>query len=1182
MAMEPFGVLKHLNAISPNQIYFLAPKAVVMRGYEYYAQGRLEAYSWDRTRTALSAIVRGSLRYTIRLMADDGMLAYTCNCPAWTQTDQCKHVICVLLTSVNLLNPDTFRMSHRSNISRRDLLERQLLAGGKATSASMPSLPIPAQFEVTLGTREGRGEVMITNHGVMCQSVLGMPAELALLQRSIQDPAWSTQEGLQNFLNHHGHRHPLFVETAEERIPVEWTPSTIYTTKTELNLVGQTVTITARCVRYGEMLESVHTIMGFVVDMTTHRLSPLEYEGGWQIFDLLYDQGRRAGFIRHQDLLNSPLTYSKDPIAPGMHGGRSGDKRQNEARAPFTIPVQDFLQLQCDIPLPDKTRIFYGIALKVDGKDVPVPEPMELDQQSGYDYRLTLVRAKRASGDFLADQETAVLRAECWLGDSRTSPSAALFSVFPFMNQSTAVSSGLKARKRRTLLYDTLLTLWCLKKSADVRKTIKACLAHEEFGAFKLRAEADTLLHRFSEPALIPSFRLAIDRGQWCLIPNDRARETALYAIPYRLFGSQIFEEMHTHDEMRVTPGTLYPLLPELFALAKEAGLTLYFQDAPIVTSQWECSVDARRSSAIDWFELHPEIMCDGVRIEAKDLEKILQQGGLLTSDGGLRIIDPQTQAMLRALSSLTGKPQAKPGVWDKKIIVQVPKLQILDWVALRRQGVTVHLPPEDEALIDRLLHFERIEPIPLPQRLRATLRHYQEEGYHWLAFLYRHRLGACLADDMGLGKTLQAMSVLAGIKEGIITAPERLQGPHLVVLPPSLLFNWEHEIKRFYPDLMVQSYTGKERTTAFSEADVVLTTYGLVRRDIDVLEKTRFNVIVFDEAQAVKNIVARTTGAARRLKGYFKCVMTGTPLENHVGEYYSLMDLCVPGLLGDYEEMKGKMKAPTPLVLDMIMQRTRPFVLRRTKTQILKELPAKVETDIYLELSDRQKVLYQQTVATIRTTIAAAYQTKTSAQARVIALTAILKLRQICLTPRLINAASAEQSPKLLCLLDRLRELIEEGHSALVFSQFTSFLDVVEEAFGAHGIPYVRLDGSTPTLHRKKLVQTFQEGSAPSVFLLSLKAGGQGLNLTKASYVFHLDPWWNPAVENQASDRAHRIGQNRKVSIMRLLMRHTIEEKMMELKQKKLELYHAVLEGAAHHGGGTGLSQKDFEFLLE
>jgi non-specific serine/threonine protein kinase len=433
----------------------------------------------------------------------------------------------------------------------------------------------------------------------------------------------------------------------------------------------------------------------------------------------------------------------------------------------------------------------------------------------------------------------------------------------------------------------------------------------------------------------------------------------------------------------------------------------------------------------------------------------------------------------------------------------------------------------------------------------------------------------------MGLGKTIQAISLLAGIHEGIIQSPVSKQVPHLVVLPPSLLFNWEQEIARFYPDLRVHTYIGKERQNDFAHADVVLTTYGLVRRDIAVLEDMTFHVILFDEAQAVKNIMAGTTGAARRLKGHFKCVMTGTPLENHVGEYYSLMDLCVPGLLGDYDSIKGKLKAPAPDVLNTIMQRTRPFVLRRTKAQILKELPPKTETDIYLELTDRQKALYQETVATIRSTIASAYRTKTTSQARIIALTAILKLRQICLSPRLIQKDRTDTSPKLGCVVERLQELMDEGHSALVFSQFTSYLDLVEQEFHVQQIPYIRLDGSTPTATRKKIVQEFQDSTTPLVFLLSLKAGGQGLNLTKASYVFHLDPWWNPAVENQASDRAHRIGQKQKVSIMRLLMRHTIEEKMMELKQQKMELYNAVLEGAAHRGGGTALSQQDFDFLL-
>jgi non-specific serine/threonine protein kinase len=536
----------------------------------------------------------------------------------------------------------------------------------------------------------------------------------------------------------------------------------------------------------------------------------------------------------------------------------------------------------------------------------------------------------------------------------------------------------------------------------------------------------------------------------------------------------------------------------------------------------------------------------------------------------------------LRAFTALSSPRASHKSSDEKPVVVQVPKLQILDWVALRKRGVRVMLPPEDDALVERLLNFDRIEPRPLPKKLKATLRPYQQEGYRWLGFLYQHRLGACLADDMGLGKTIQAISLLAGIHEGIIESTHAQQGPHLVVLPPSLLFNWEQEITRFYPDLKVHSYIGKERQTDFAHADVVLTTYGLVRRDIAILEQMAFHVILFDEAQAVKNIVAGTTGAARRLKGHFKCVMTGTPLENHVGEYYSLMDLCVPGLLGDYDSIKGKLKSPSADLLNTIMQRTKPFVLRRTKAQILKELPPKTETDIYLELTDRQKALYQQTVASIRSTISSAYRTKTASQARIIALTAILKLRQICLSPRLIQEDSADTSPKLVCVVERLQELMDEGHSALVFSQFTSYLDLVEQEFHVHHIPYVRLDGSTPTATRKKIVQDFQDAKNPFVFLLSLKAGGQGLNLTKASYVFHLDPWWNPAVENQASDRAHRIGQKQKVSIMRLLMRHTIEEKMMALKQQKMELYDAVLEGAAHRGGGASLSQKDFEFLLD
>ncbi len=1170
------GLLDRLKMLSPNHVYFLAPKAYVLRGYEYYVQNRLESYSWDRTHVTLGASVRGASHYLVRFGVDKGHLVYSCTCPSWTPESHCKHVICALLTTVNLLAPDTFRMPS-SNATRQALLARQLIAGPASHPAQERSTPaVPPRFEITLIHRHGVSSIAITNHGKICQSFVGMPTELAVLLRATQDPAWSIQEGLRDFLKHHGRNHALFFEHEDGRFPLEWAPDSMYTTKTELNIVGSHVFVAARCLRFGEVQVDAHACMGFVADLHTHKLGPLEHEEGWVVYDLLYENSQREHVIETGDLLSRPLTLAS---TENIREGRVSSKCPTGMTRPtFSLPVERFVSLQFDIPLREKDRILRSVFLKCAGQEGTLSQIPHSPDAPTYQYRLTFLPETVPVDVSVLDLRTGVLRAECWLGASRGRPCIPIFRIFPFLERAKSVSSGLKAKKRRTLLYEAFFQLLSLHKASDARKMVKSCIAQDEFRPFKIKAEAEQILQRFSMPAMEPSVRLVVHQGHWCLVQNDWAKEALLYAIPYALWGLQVFNGMLEHDEMSLPLATLYPMLPELHAKLQEAGIGLFYQDQPIATSQWEYSIDARRSPTIDWFELRPELICDGVRINAQEIEKILQRGGMMETDGVIRIVDQNTQAILRAFAFLTNKPGSKHK--EKQTVVRVPRLQILDWVALRKRGVNILLSPADEVLIDRLLHFEQIEPIPLPQGLHATVRPYQQEGYRWLGFLYQHRLGACLADDMGLGKTLQAISLFAGIKEGIIRAAEPFQGPHLVVLPPSLLFNWEHEIGRFYPELSVQSYTGKERTLAFSQADVVLTTYGLIRRDIAILEQVRFNVILFDEAQAVKNIVARTTGAARRLKGYFKCVMTGTPLENHVGEYYSLMDLCVPGLLGVYEELKGKVKAPPPELLDTIMQRSKPFVLRRTKMQILKELPPKIETDIYLDLTDRQKALYQQTVTKIRSTIASAYQSKTSAQARIIALTAILKLRQICLSPQLLISSHTDPSPKLDFLIERLKELLDEGHSALVFSQFTSFLDLAEQAFHAHGIPHVRLDGSTPTPMRKKLVHEFQEGDTPSIFLLSLKAGGQGLNLTKASYVFHLDPWWNPAVENQASDRAHRIGQKQKVSIMRLLMRHTIEEKMMELKLQKLELYHAVLEGATHRGGG-GLTQKDFDFLM-
>ncbi len=1175
MVIESSGVLGHLKALSPNQIYFIASKAFVLRGYEYYAQGRLESYSWNHSRTILAASVRGSKYYAVTFSLEKGRLVYSCRCPSWTASTQCKHVICALLTTVNILVPDTFKVAVIRKVSQAELVQ-QLLQGSTLSPSDPKPPPILPRFELNLIDRQGYGSIAIMNHGNVCQTFLGMPTELAVLLRATQDPAWSVQDALRDFLKHHGSAFPIYFENMEGRTRVEWAPSMVYTIKTELDVRGDQVMVAARSFRFGMAQEQARLFLGMVVDLDAGKLAPLDDDLGWGLYDMLEEH------YSGRDQISLVTSTKRGVKKLGTVSRQRSEKDVRVTNRPLlTIPVKEFSSLQIDLPIKEIPHILRTVQFKIEGQDSVLAESGSGVDIPSKQYRLTLMPEAWLVDMPLLEPNTACLVPECWQGGASSGTSEEIFSLFPFVEKGESVSSGLRTKKRRAALYDTFFKLCQAKTAAEGKRLIKACLRQEEFRPFRIKAEAEEILQFFAAPLLDDTVRLLVHEGQWHAVPNDWTKEAQLYSIPYEIWGLPMFEKMIEHDVMPLSQEALYARLPECFAKTAEAGIELFFQDKPLATAQWDCSVDARRPSSIDWFELRPEIMCDGVRLEAQSVQAILERGGIMEVDGQVRIVDQNTQEILRALTALSSKKPTHKHAEEKPVVVQVPKLQILDWVALRKRGVRVILPPEDEALVERLLNFERIEPRPLPEGLKATLRPYQQDGYRWLGFLYQHRLGACLADDMGLGKTIQAISLLAGIHEGIIPSSSQQQHPHLVVLPPSLLFNWEQEISRFYPDLTVHSYIGKERHRDFGHADIVLTTYGLVRRDIAVLEQMEFHVILFDEAQAVKNIVAGTTGAARRLKGHFKCVMTGTPLENHVGEYYSLMDLCVPGLLGEYEKIKGKLRSPSPEVLNTIMQRTRPFVLRRTKSQILKELPPKTETDIYLELTDRQKALYQQTVATIRSAIASAYRTKTSSQARIIALTAILKLRQICLSPRLLQKDSTDTSPKLGCVIERLQELMDEGHSALVFSQFTSYLDLVEQEFQAHHIPFARLDGSTPTATRKKIVQEFQNEKKPFVFLLSLKAGGQGLNLTKASYVFHMDPWWNPAVENQASDRAHRIGQKQKVSIMRLLMRHTIEEKMMALKQQKMELYDAVLEGAAHRGGGTALSQQDFDFLL-
>lgn len=632
-----------------------------------------------------------------------------------------------------------------------------------------------------------------------------------------------------------------------------------------------------------------------------------------------------------------------------------------------------------------------------------------------------------------------------------------------------------------------------------------------------------------------------------------------MYALLFQQFPNSI-KGYNVFSKLSIYEKNLREELPFLLKNLTERGFDLYLNHEKIVASVLDIHIDITSSDDLDWFELKPTVMLGEKTLSQEEWKSVVNNMGVFQdNNGSIHVID---RNMIRALN-LLHESSKKEDVSGSKSIIHIPRLHILDWIELKKSGVTLSLPKQEEAILNSLLSFQTLPKVTLSYGFKEGLRNYQKLGVYWLLFLYKHRLGAILADDMGLGKTVQTIAFLSHIKS---------KKPHLLVVPPSLVHNWQNELERFNSNFSVHTYYGPTRVMPSEPVDIVLTTYDFLRRDKDVLKKISFNVVIFDEAQTLKNIVSKRTEAARTLRADFKLLLSGTPMENHLGEYYSLIDLALPGLLGRHSSfMMSAKQGVAPLY------RTKPFVLRRTKSVIAHELPEKVEQDIYLDLNSKQRGLYTKMIASIKRDLTAAYKSKTEAQANIMALTALLRLRQICVSPGLIDASLDHASPKFDYLIDQLHELHETKQSVLIFSQFTSALDLLEVNLRKNNFSFGCLDGSVSIKKRKQLVNEFQEGIF-SFFLISLKAGGTGLNLTKATHVFHLDPWWNPAVENQASDRAHRIGQKETVFIHRLLIKDTIEEKMMILKKKKLDLYQSLFEEGKK---ASPLSREDLAFLL-
>jgi len=461
---------------------------------------------------------------------------------------------------------------------------------------------------------------------------------------------------------------------------------------------------------------------------------------------------------------------------------------------------------------------------------------------------------------------------------------------------------------------------------------------------------------------------------------------------------------------------------------------------------------------------------------------------------------------------------------------------------------------------LERLERAEQLDP-QLPTQLNATLREYQIEGFRWMRKLAEWGVGGILADDMGLGKTIQTLAVILD---------RASQGPCLVIAPTSVAFNWMREIERFAPSLNAHLYRETDREDFLLQlgpGQVVVCSYGLALRDAGKLKEVEWHTMVLDEAQAIKNSRSKTSQAISSIPADWTVALTGTPVENHLGELWSLFHVVSPGIFGGWEHFRTRYASPIEKDNDQdrreaLRQRLQPFVLRRTKGEVLRDLPPRTESNLYVELSPEERKRYDQVrLSTIAEAMSIAKLPDVQDQ-RFKILALLTRLRQLACNPKLVDHHWKGGSAKLDLLRDTLKELQDEGHRVLVFSQFVQHLQLIREMLDQEKISYQYLDGSTPPDQRTREVDAFQNGNA-TVFLISLKAGGTGLNLTAADYVIHMDPWWNPAVEDQATDRAHRIGQTKPVIVYRIIAQGTIEEEILKLHDTKRDLIAGVLEGA-------------------
>ncbi len=620
--------------------------------------------------------------------------------------------------------------------------------------------------------------------------------------------------------------------------------------------------------------------------------------------------------------------------------------------------------------------------------------------------------------------------------------------------------------------------------------------------------------------------------------------------------------------------------------LLRQDGWQINLNEASHISFEAVEQIEGRIDENNHWFDLRFDININGksyntIPIIASllnstlDIQSLPEKVYLEIDDGSVAVVDKKTvMPIMEILFELFDHEENgfKLHTFDAPVLTQL-------------QNAAINFAGSSRLLdiAKKLETFEGISRASIPKGLNASLRDYQVDGYSWLQFLREYSFGGILADDMGLGKTIQTLTHLLKEKED-----GRLDKPSLVVAPTSLMSNWRKEVEKFTPELKVLVLQGLERREHFeriSEYDIVLTTYPLIARDFDkYIEKSAFYYLILDEAQNIKNHKSKAAQYLRAIKSEHRLCLTGTPMENHLGELWGLFDFLMPGFLFNNKFFNENLRNPIEKEQDMQKQsvlnaRVKPFLLRRTKSEVATELPPKTEIIQTVPFGKKQAALYESIRVAMDKQVQDAIKDKGFARSQIMILDALLKLRQVCCDPRLVKLERAKEireSAKFEMLFDLLLEQIEEGRKILLFSQFTSMLALIEERLKEEKIDYTKLTGSTRK--REEAIERFTSGEVP-LFLISLKAGGVGLNLTQADTVIHYDPWWNPAAENQATDRAYRIGQDKPVFVYKLIVENTLEEKIIELQKRKQALADNVYKNKAD---AIGLSQDDLSDLFK